>query len=371
MLNRTNVLILVVSTLLGLLVLEGLLRLATPYPITSNSNWADDPQLGYVLDSSFPEVDAAGFRNDGLELNDADIAVIGDSHAYGIHVFAADSYPSVLASLTGKKVYNLGISSYGIYQYKVLLDRVAESQIETVIVSLFVDNDLALYLCHVTTTEYWQNYAKLNDIQLPDCSDYDQEVAGESKQYSGLYGTATWQLVQKLLNWINKKPAPEDELMLASIDPPVLTNSERIEAIWTLSSLKNPVVATNFDNSLRFFREAKIKREKVDGNLLFVLIPSRPEVLHSSLIQREAQLSPEFASAIGELLATKERYIKFFTQESIDYIDALPYVLEAALQNETRGKKPFYDGTHPLEAGYAAYAEAALQGLQDMQRSPY
>lgn len=144
------------------------LRVVTPFPITDHSNKKSHSQLAYTLDSDLPDVDALGFRNSRWTLDQADLAVIGDSHVYGVNVAAEQNFPSILEAKTGRKVYNFGVSSYGIYQYEVLINEAINQDVKDIIVGLYPANDLAL-TCKVLGTDYWRSYAQEKELILPDC----------------------------------------------------------------------------------------------------------------------------------------------------------------------------------------------------------
>ena len=160
----------VVVTLILCLVAVGevALRLFTPFPITEFSHKKPHPVFGYVLDPAFDEIDANGFRNRGITMEEADLAVIGDSFTYGYNTAPETSFPSVIAQRTGRKVYNFGIGSYGIYQYVALLDFAADQGFDDVLVALYIANDLGGH-CAAISNDYWRRRAAGDGIDLPEC----------------------------------------------------------------------------------------------------------------------------------------------------------------------------------------------------------
>jgi hypothetical protein len=86
--------------------------------------------------------DRNGFRND-VDLNRADIAVIGDSMVEGMTVSNVELATSVLQRLQGKTVANLGQYGYGPQQELIVLKRYGLAlQPRTVIWVFFEGNDL-------------------------------------------------------------------------------------------------------------------------------------------------------------------------------------------------------------------------------------
>ncbi|QFY42110.1 SGNH/GDSL hydrolase family protein [Candidatus Methylospira mobilis] len=70
------------------------------------------------------------------------IAVVGDSFAMGWGVNDNETYASVLEEMTGRPVYNLGVSSYGTYRELLRLEKSGLiDKIDTIILQ-YCDNDL-------------------------------------------------------------------------------------------------------------------------------------------------------------------------------------------------------------------------------------
>ncbi|MDO9119178.1 MAG: SGNH/GDSL hydrolase family protein [Nitrospira sp.] len=86
--------------------------------------------------------DQHGFRND-QDLETADIAVIGDSFVEGVGIESSGILTTVLQSLEGRTVVNLGSSGYGPQQELVVLKRYATKFHPKTIVWMFYEgNDL-------------------------------------------------------------------------------------------------------------------------------------------------------------------------------------------------------------------------------------
>ena len=66
--------------------------------------------------SAMAGFDKWGFRNRKVP-ETSDIVAVGDSHTYGNTARMVESWPYVLGTLTGLKVYNMGMGGYGPNQY--------------------------------------------------------------------------------------------------------------------------------------------------------------------------------------------------------------------------------------------------------------
>ncbi len=116
---------------------------------TDSARW--DPVLGYILKpgrSTFgnPEfstevsVNSAGLRDDEESLREPEVIVAGDSEAMGWGVGQTESFPYLLKGLTGKKVLNTGIASYGTAREMMLARRFFSPRLKFFIIQ-YSEND--------------------------------------------------------------------------------------------------------------------------------------------------------------------------------------------------------------------------------------
>lgn len=85
-------------------------------------------------------VNSLGVRDDEAALDNPEIVVIGDSQAMGWAVGREQTFSALIGKLTGKKVLNTGISSYGTAREMIMLDRVARGRLKYLIIQ-YSDND--------------------------------------------------------------------------------------------------------------------------------------------------------------------------------------------------------------------------------------
>jgi hypothetical protein len=104
-----------------------------------------DPELTYLLRPgrcSFDNVEfttelrinRAGLRDEDSALEAPDVIVLGDSYAMGWGVQQEETLSYVLARVSGLKVLNAGISSYGTVRELKLLDRLDTSRLKVLVV---------------------------------------------------------------------------------------------------------------------------------------------------------------------------------------------------------------------------------------------
>lgn len=110
-----------------------------------------DEKLAYTLKpgtSSFSniefsnrfDINSAGLRDDEESLDQPEIIVAGDSQAMGWGVNQDETFPRGLERLTGKKVLNAGVSSYGTVREMAMASRYFSPRLKVLIIQ-YSDND--------------------------------------------------------------------------------------------------------------------------------------------------------------------------------------------------------------------------------------
>ena len=104
------------STAIGLLLVEAALRLAVNPGDLLLASVVADPILGHRIEPHTTGHDALGFRNAAAPAR-AHIVAIGDSQTYGVSAPRAGSWPSQLSDMLGETVYNMALGGYGPLEY--------------------------------------------------------------------------------------------------------------------------------------------------------------------------------------------------------------------------------------------------------------
>ncbi|NBO19587.1 MAG: hypothetical protein EBV03_10270 [Proteobacteria bacterium] len=97
--------------------------------------------------------------------------------------------------------------------------------------------------------------------------------------------------------------------------------------------------------------------------LVVLLIPSR------TLVENPKAPGGQEAERIAEETQLRNGIMAAFGEMGIEYVDALP-LTQAKYQAATRENTAFYGGSHPFEAGYAAYAKSLLLYLEKAPAGP-
>ena len=112
-------------------------------------------ELGMSVVEGSAGFDQWGFRNAEVPAS-ADVVAIGDSHTYGNNATMADSWPYVLASQTGLKVYSLSLGGYGPNQYyRLLRERALKLKPRWIICGLYMGDDFQNAFSITYALDYW------------------------------------------------------------------------------------------------------------------------------------------------------------------------------------------------------------------------
>ncbi len=150
-----------------------------------------DPDLGYLLkpggcifaNTEFRiriRVNRAGLRGDDEALTAPEIIVLGDSYAMGWGVEEAEAFPARLGALTGRKVLDAGIASYGTVRELRLLSRLDRSFLRTLVIQ-FCNNDY-------TENETWAKSGnRLPTLSREEWEGWIRFNAGARRYFPGRY----------------------------------------------------------------------------------------------------------------------------------------------------------------------------------------
>lgn len=131
----------ILCLLSGELALRAAGALWVPASVLVSHHRVHDEQLGWRLNPDYPDVDAWGFRNEGVP-DQADIVILGDSQTYGYGVAPELSWPRQLTTQTGWSTYNIACSGYSPAHGLVIWDHVIALQPRFVVAALYAGNDL-------------------------------------------------------------------------------------------------------------------------------------------------------------------------------------------------------------------------------------
>ena len=355
---------LILSLAVSLLILEGGLRALTTYPLTASSNKQDHSRLGYVLSSGLPDVDELGFRNRSGTLAKASLTLVGDSHVHGTGVALGDDFPSRLGELLGRDVYNMGVGSYGVYHYAVLLDDLLNSSSKEVLLGLYPSNDLVGH-CSITTLDSWARFAETQRLSAPPCGGESEAV----RMPKGLMSSAWVQLHNRVafLNAIHhllrRYRERSDQQFILPANNQVRWNRAAKHARAT--SLENTDRLIVFKDSLSILERAQRKFADKQIGFAVLLIPSKELVFHDWAVANDWPIEAEFKALLAPQKELMERYISFLTSRGIRFGDATQPMVVALDKTISMDRTLYRSGNdgHPNADGYKVYATVAADLL--------
>ena len=398
-----NGLILVCALIVSLLVADVAARTLTHFPIHSPAaNLTFDDRLLYRVDPGVRGIDSNGFRNPEEYTRDfPEIAAIGDSFTLGYNVESADSWPAVLGQEIGQPVYNLGVGSYGLLQYVELVRLAAQMGAKKVIVAFATINDLSI--CNVARLKYWQEEMFADPAfkaqMLEYCSLSPAKVGLTPEQIivrkyrgikrwlesnSALY--SMWKHVQGLVrarrDVFSRNPSAEYSQVTAATE-----NCARPEKdfIFEVHGSKDFVpelygeagylpyfqksVTSEFASAflLKALQRIKATADENDIEVLFLIIPTEALVITRYLSQVDG--APTLPAWLDQSVKGEAAHVATLMQTldamDLPVLDATDHVVEAYGRAIGAGEIFFpCRDSHPLQAGYRAYGEAARELLQ-------
>ena len=366
-----NVVLLFVAVLLSLAVLELGLRIGTVHPISETSNITDHPDLGYVMSRKITGVNQEGFRTPLA--SKVDVAVIGDSHTYGANVNSEQSWPAVLGQATGKSVYNFGVNGYGLLQYATLVDMALAKKPETILLGFFLKNDLVGICRDAKKIKSWQERSAEIGPDPKVCQDLYQ--AGKARRSRENYPlgrrikeySATFSILTDLYSRMALQRKMQDErkdgfIVLINGHTAIPLRKKTLGLFADYMDLAQPEVALAYDVLKSVLNQTvdKTRRQKVRLGVL--LIPSRERALYDSFKSQGQELGPEYERLVRNEDQLKRQVAELLKAKGVAMSDALSEVKLAVSRNEV--VYPAQQDSHPVEAGYQAYALAARRLVQ-------
>lgn len=368
------------SVVLALIFTEIILRLLSPAPII------EDPILG-VRGAPAADWDEAGFRNEKV-LTTASIVALGDSQTEGNNATREEAWPQVLGQLGSTTVYQLAAGGYGPIQYNYLFDQAVKKNPETIIVGLYLGNDLLDAERLVYTKDYWQEWRRNGYQSVASSTNYRLTLAyglepgtlayqlkatrdwlRNNLRVYALAGNATrglresLGLAQKLpesLNDVSKLSAERPDLVWVYEDEQVGTVLSPIYRLGSVD-LSQAKTAEGWRLTTRALTELATKAEDHKVRMIINVIPTK-EAVYLLHLEKSGQKIPDsfkfYWKAEQQLVQEVRALCSSLQIECIFPLADLTAVLG-------RGEKIYgvtMDG-HPLARGYEVIAKSVFNYL--------
>jgi hypothetical protein len=355
-----NSLLLAASLLVSLFALEFVARAVVDPLDYLLPNLVEDDFLFYRVEGHTGSHDAWGYRNTQVP-ESADIVCIGDSMTYGISALARDSWPRALATMSGETVYNMSVGGYGPIQYLYLMENKAiKLHPKTVIVGLYLGNDLIDVYNEVRFNKNWSAYGKL------DGSDTKPVLAYQPRPDKFLGGVRDWLARHSVFYGLlsttplfdffrerelrNGSAAADRNAIMAYRD--VKHNVVFMEG--TSLDLNDPRISAAMGITNKVLLDMRSVAEKNSFRLIVALIPTKQRV-YAKLLDRAGygDKYPRLADAVRQEDTVRDMISGFLHQNNIEAINLLP-----ALEADAEERDPYpHTDMHPTKEGYRVIAD--------------
>lgn len=333
----------------------------------------EDKVLGITIAPNSSGFDEWGFRNRTVPTN-ADIVAIGDSHTFGNTATMNDSWPSVVARVTGREIYNLGLGGYGPNQYYHLLTtKAVKLHPKLVICGLYMGDDFENAFSITYGLDSWSSLR--NGVW----GSVDANIWGPSEPPVWGAGVRNWLSANSMVYRIVfhgpflamvKESIQFGEGSLKS-DPNVtalIIEDKNIREAFRPIGIANRLDQTSakIQEGMRItfhLIEEMNKACKQEGcELLIVIIPTK-ETVFSEYLENNPRL--HLHEALDRLIANersaRHTLIEFLTGVGIAYLDTLPKLSQSV------GDQLYAQSTrdmHPGKNGYRVIGEAVAEFLK-------
>ena len=375
-------LLVVVSSALALLLVEGGLRLAVNPADFLHATLVEDPVLGRRIQPLTTGHDALGFRNREVPAQ-SNVVAIGDSFTYGVSAQREGSWPHQLGGLLGEPVYNMGLGGFGPLQYLHLAQVTAKPLKPRLwVVGFYFGNDLmdAYYVAH--GTPHWKGW-RLSD-----------GAAGGTDAIDQAYGAAPKKRFADLRDWLSRrsllysvlrvtvfKPlaAQEREKMAQHAAPDVQWSwidpaRAEVHTVFTprgrlaVLDLDNARVREGLQISQRALAALQSEADKQGVKLLVVLTPTKERAYCAYLKQAATPLPASHLRLCDAEDRVKAELMRSFDAHNTHYVDPTA-ALEKMIAQHVLLYPTDSDG-HFQATGYGVVAQVVADAVRRIAPKP-
>ena len=370
-----NLSVLVVSLGLGLLLAEFAARLVLNPSDFLRLEVVSDPILGAVPSpSAMSGFDRWGFRNREVP-ETSDIVAVGDSHTYGNTAKMAESWPYVIARLTGRQVYNMGLGGYGPNQYFYLSNTKALSLKPRLLIwGLYMGDDFENAFSITYGLDYWASMRQLPP-QKVEANIWEEDSPGPPSLqkrirvwlsrhsvvyqlafHTGLGGRLKGDV--QVRNAAKLYPGSDTTLIVPSKN---ILEAFRPKGVLFGLDQDDPHVREGMRITFELLNEMNSTCQEKHIRFLVVVIPTK-EMVFSEYLEEDADMP--LHDVVERLLvserAARTKTFQFLTDKNIAFVDSLP-ALQASVSQGLYAASA--GDMHPNRNGYRVIGEAVAKYL--------
>jgi hypothetical protein len=368
-----NVALLGAATVVSLVLCETGSRLVlNPVDFLSPRLVRDDI-LGHAVPSGSSGHDGWGFRNRRVPQT-ADVVALGDSHTYGNRATMDNAWPSVVARLTSKSVYNLGMGGYGPNQYYYLLQTKAlDLKPQTIVCGFYMGDDFDNAFRITYGSSHWSSLRREHVNALDPDIRGDKTARNQTvhkrirhwlSQHSILYRLVFHGVLQDIKGRYQVQYASHAHASTTSL---VLPEKHVHEAFIPKDVLRgvdqgSPNVQEGMRITFRLLQEMKALCVSNDIQFIVAVIPTK-EMVYARFLEpiTEMKLHDTVVDVIANERSARQALFANLEEAHIRYVDVLP-AMEAASETQRLYTYSAAD-MHPNKEGYRVIAEAIAHHL--------
>jgi len=335
--------------------------------------------------------DAKGFRNDRVP-EKVSIVAIGDSQTWGVNASRSEAWPQVLSKLAGQTVYNMGLGSYGPVHYWVLTDEALELSPRTIVVGLFLGNDLWDAYRMVYSLGIYPQFRKPRvspDLLIDNVAPRYHETVKQSenfkKDFQGKKEISTrWYdflrshsafarvFYQRGIWPASGRHDYEDYELnrawaMAYPDKGAVYEGGSVRTVFMTGQhlLGLDLDDPRIQEGLRLTKEMLLRIQKkttgANAKLLVLFIPTKEVVYADLLQQRNVSMNATFGKVVAMESRARDEIILLCRGNGIQYVDPLPALRDAIQRDEQ--VYPWTGDSHFIPRGYAILAAEVNKSL--------
>ncbi len=366
----TNVATLAISALVGLILCEVGARVALNPADYLSVEMVNDPVLGGVPTGA--GFDAWGFRNPQVP-NNVDIVAIGDSHTYGNTARMEDSWPYVLAAISGRSVYNMGLGGYGPNQYFHLFKTKALAlRPKTILVGLYIGDDFENAFLITYGLEHWAYLRSMEgrnanfDIwEEPQAPTWHKRLriwlSRHSVVYQLIFHGPLLGRFQGEMQIQHASTLQPDYVTTLTIPEKNIQEAFRPKNMLRVLDQDSDSIRDGMRITFELLSEMNAACQQNNVEFLVVIIPTKEMVFAEYLEHRPGlPLNDVIDKLLANERVARERTLKFLSAAGIPFVDTLPS-LRQSIGDELYARTAA--DMHPNANGYRVIGKAVADAL--------
>ena len=309
-------------------------------------------ELGHTVLPGSAGHDEWGFRNPSVP-DEVTILAVGDSQTYGFSAARTQSWPAVLADVSGETTYNLAQGGYGPREYELLVrDKAKRLSPRIVVVGFYLGNDLT-------------DHSEINPVLFTD-EPSDRPFDG-LRDYLSAH-SLTYQVVKLQGSAIVNRLRFEESVANLThgsyvLDAAGLTTVLTPNLRFATLDQSDASIRGGIQRTKDHFAGIQRECDAIESRCVFALIPTKESVYWPVASQALTdQALADTAKMVAEEDLVRTQIVDFLEGGGFEYVDVLDAMRQAA---GARNLYPRSHDGHPTGEGYRVIAEETWRYLSE------